>query len=400
MSTFQKGNIPTRTEWIQEDTEGSVPENPEWNLYSDNMTSLWDWEPDANTQTQRGVGEVNPQGFFNGAETHDSSFEYDLQQWYVDGSDNTVDAGGDFLRPGADNGVRKTHAVVSRGDYSTGGTDDAGRRVYTVGKGGHPGSITVPFETEDGGPISQSLEYQFEKIRQYVIDQPASDTTLDITNNGSTSVDVTVESEDGATQETNTVAAGATVTTTATFADIDAVELSTDVDGSVVVTDGAGTTFITIDGTDAYPAGEGDLGVPALGSGSHASAIGTDYVRFLDDTLSVPNAPSDYEIVSGELTVDTGLADNTKTGSASRNIHAEAFEYTFTASLAGPKISIQQTQEYLQEQVGTITWTAQEGSIAGNNAFLQSPGSYTKEVENGKEIYDNEWMAESLTVSN
>src|SRR6056297_706976 len=157
---YQAGVTPTRTEWIQETTEGEINSDPEWNIYSDNMTSLWDWEPDANTQTQRGVGEINPQGFFNGSETHDATFEYDLQQWYVDGSDNTVDAGGDFLTPSADNDVRATHSVVSRSEHNSGGSDDAGRRIYTVGKGGYPSSITVPFQTEDGSPISQTVEYQ------------------------------------------------------------------------------------------------------------------------------------------------------------------------------------------------------------------------------------------------
>ena len=397
---YQAGVTPTRTEWIQETTEGEINSDPEWNIYSDNMTSLWDWEPDANTQTQRGVGEINPQGFFNGSETHDATFEYDLNQWYVDESGNTVDAGGDFLTPSADNDVRATHSVVSRSEHNSGGSDDAGRRIYTVGKGGHPSSITVPFETEDGSPISQTLEYQFQKIRQYDISQPSSSTTLEVENTGSTSVDVTIEDEGAATSETVTVAGGSTQTTVETFGDIDAVELDTDTDGDVIVTDGSGTEFTRIKGSDSYPAGEGDLGVPALGDGSHASALDSDYVRFLDDTLTIPNAPSEYEVVSGELSVDTGLDDNSKTGSAKRNIHPTAFEYSFTASLAGPKISVDLTVDYLSENTGDLVWTAQEGSITGNEAFIMSPGSYTKESENGKIIHDCEFMAENLTVTN
>lgn len=397
---FSAGVRPTRIEWIQETTPGEVPADPAWELFSDNVTSFWDWEPDANTQTQRGVGAINPQGFFNGSETHEATFVYDLQQWYVDGSDNTVDAGGDFLTPSADNSIRSTHAVVTREEHSSGGTDDAGRRLYTVGKGGHPSTITVPFETEDGSPITQSLEYQFEKVRQYDISQPSASTTLDVENQGSTSVDVTIENEGATTSDTVTVAGGATVTSVETFGDIDAVELSTDTDGDVIVTDGSGTEFTRIKGTDSYPADEGDLGVPTLGSGSHASALGTDYVRFLDDTLTVPNAPTDLEIVSGELSVDTGLNDNSKTGSARRNIHPTAFEYSFTATLASPNVGHTQTLNYLTENTGDVVWTAGEGSITGNDAFIMSPGSYSKESENGKLTMDNEFMAESLTVTN
>jgi len=399
-STYQAGVRPTRTEWIEETTTGEVPDDPSWELFSDNMTSQWGWEPDANTQTQRGVGDINPQGFFNGAETHEAAFEYDLQRWYVDGSDNTVDPGGDFLQPASDNSLRATHAVVTREEIADGGTDDAGRRIYTVGKGGHPDTITVPFETEDGSPIAQELSYQFEKVRQYDISQPSSGTTLDVENQGTTSVDVTLEDEGAATSEVLTVAGGATSTSVNTYSDIDAVELNTDTDGDVIVTDGSGTEFVRIKGSDSYPAGEGDLGVPALGSGSHASALGSDYIRFLDDTLTIPNAPGEYEVISGELEVTTGLESNSKTGSARQNIHAAAFEYTFTATLAGENISVDRTVDYLTENTGTITWTAQEGSITGNNAFIMSPGEYTRESGNGKLQMDNEMMCESITVSN
>lgn len=396
---YSAGVRPTRIEWIAETDVGEVPSDPDWELFSDSVTSFWDWEPDANTETQRSVGSINPQGFFNGSETHEATFEYDLQQWYVDGSDDTVDPGGDFLRPSADNSIRGTHAVVTREEHTSGGSDDAGRRLYTVGKGGHPDTITVPFETDEGGPISQSLDYQFEKIRQYDISQPSASTTLEVENQGSDAVDITIEDEDAETTDTFEVAADSTVESTESFGDIDAVELDSDTDGDVIVTDGDGTEFMRIKGSDSYPAGEGDLGVPALGDGSHADAIDSDYVRFLDDTLTVPNAPTDLEIISGELEVTTGLDDNSRTGSARRNIHPTAFEYTFTATLASPNVGHTQTLNYLTEQTGTITWEAQEGTIGGNDAFLMSPGSYTKESENGKLTMDNEFMAENITVS-
>jgi len=212
---------------------------------------------------------------------------------------------------------------------------------------------------------------------------------------------VTIEDEGAATTENAlTVAGGSTVTTTESFGDIDAIELSNDIDGDLVVTDGSGTTLATIKGSDSYPAGEGDLGIPALGSGSHASSIGSEYVRFIDDTLSVPNLGTDYEITSGEMSVETGLESNAKLGSASQNVHSTNWTYTVTASLAGPKVTVDQTQNYLTETTGTITWTAGEGSIDFNGAFIQSPGEYTKEAGNGKLITDNEFEAETITVSN
>jgi hypothetical protein len=269
-------------------------------------------------------------------------------------------------------------------------------------KGCHPDSMTVPFETEDGSPIEQELSFQAEKVRQYDISQPSAGTTLEVNNNGTTSVDVTLENDDASTSETLTVSGGATQTTTATFSEIDVVELSTDTDGTVEVTDGSGTTFVTIDGSDSYAAGEGDLGIPALGSGSHASAIGSDYIRFLDDTLSVPNFESDVEIVSGEMSVETGIESNARSGGIGQNIHSTNWTYTVTASLAGSKVSVDAAQNYLQESTGTVSWdesTATANSIDFNNAFIQSPGSYTKEAGNGKMVMDLTFEAETITVS-
>ncbi|UBF23379.1 hypothetical protein HATV-3_gp29 [Haloarcula tailed virus 3] len=400
MANTQAGNRPYRIEWIQETTEGEVPSDGDWNLFSDNIINAPQWEPDANTTRQDGAGKATAAGFYNGSETHEVTIEYDLQQWYVDGTGATVDAGGDFLEPTSDNGLKATHSIVDRSVQADGGADGAGRRIYTVIKGARPDTLTAPFETDDGTPLSQELAYQAGKIRQYDISQPSASTTLDVTNNGTTSVDVTIEDEGAATTETVTVAGGATETTTETFADIDAAELSTDTDGDVVVSDGSGTDLMTIKGSDKYPAGEGDLGVPALGSGSHASALNSDYIRFIDDTLSIPNVDNETEIVSGEMEVSTGLDSNAKAGTARQNIHNTNWEYTVTASLAGPRITVDQTQNYLTETTGTVTWTAQEGSIDFNDAFIQSPGEYTKESGNGKLIADSEFEAETITVSN
>jgi len=397
----QAGVRPTRLEWVQENEEGTAPSDPAWNLYSDNVVSMWDSEPDANTTRQNAAGEVTSQGFFNGSESHSGSFTYHLQQWYYDGSDNTVDAGGDFLKPAADNSLRATHTVVSWSEQADGGANDTGRYICTVGKGGHPDSLTAPFETDEGTPIEQGLDYQFQKIRQYDIQQPPeSGSTLTINNAGTSEVDVTVENFDASTSETLTVPAGGSATTTASFTDLAVVELGNDVDGDVTVEDGSSNTLATIKGSDKYPAGEGDLGVPATGAGSHASAVGTDYIRFLDDELSIPNVGANTEIISGEMSVEIGLDDNSNLEGIGRNIHATEWTYSISATLAGAKVSVDQTTNYLTEQTGVITWTESTSqSIDFNGAFIQSPGSYSKESGNGKLQLGNEFEAQSITVN-
>lgn len=405
---YQAGTALERTEWIQETNTGQIPSNPSWNLFSDAMGSVWDWEPDANTQRQNATGSLEAQGHFNGAETHEGSFTYDLQQWYVDGSNNTVDPGGDFLRFSSGNTARNTHAVVTRSEHpDNGGTADSGIRRYTVGKGGYPSSITIPFETEDGSPVEQELTYQFEKVRQYAISQPSSSTTLDISSSdtGDTSQTLTIEDEGANTTEDVSLNGTSTVTTSGNFDNIDAAELDSETAGDVTISDGS-NDLLVIQGQNSYPSGEGDLGVPALGSGSHASAIGSSYIRFLDDTLTLPNLTGstndEYEITSGEATVDISLGDDATTGSARRSIYIEDYTYTVTASLAGERMSVEQTINYLTEQTGTITWDAgsNTGSIDFNTSFIQSPGTYTKESGNGKIVFDNEFAATDITVSN
>ena len=400
-STFQAGVRPGRLEWVAETEEGITPDSPQFNLISDNLESEWGWEPDANTQRLNGTGEITAVGFFNGSETHDTGFTYSLQQWPHASDGSTKDISGDFLQPDTDNSLKTTHTLVGWSEQASGGPNDTGRYIVTVAKGCHPDSLTMPFENEDGTPISTEANWQAEKIRQYDLRQPSSSgSTLTVKNGGTTSVDVTVENYDGTTQETLTVSAGGSSTTVSPFTSLGAVEKASDVDGDVTVEDGSQNVLCTLKGSQAYPAGEGDLGVPTVGSsGSHASEIGTDFIRFIGDTLSIPNVESDVEVISGEMSVETGLGDNPKTGTAGRNIHAAEWSYTLTATLAGSKVSVDSTRSYLTEQTGTVSWEADEGTVDFNGAFIQSPGEYTKGAGSGKLQMDNEWSAETITIN-
>jgi hypothetical protein len=285
-------------------------------------------------------------------------------------------------------------------DVSQNGADGAGYRVFHVGKGGVPTEVTIPFEVDDGSPVQPELSYQFEKFRVYRIDQPSASTTLDVENKGTTSVDVTIEDEGAATTTTITVAGGATETTTETFGDIDAVELSTDTDGDVVVSDGSGTTFVTIQGSDSYTT-EGDLGVPALGSGSHATATtDPDYIIFNDDQYDYDGTPIADEIISGELNVSLEVEDNEKVATARRNIHITGRRTTWTATVASESGSADFTVDYLTNVVfNNIAWTADEGSVKGPNAELFSPGTSDFEPSNGKHERSLEWQSEGVTIN-
>ena len=396
---FERGTTPKRIEWVEETTIGETPSNPDWNLYSDAVDGTLDVEPDVNVERLDTVGDPDAQGHFTGPENSEGSITYSLQQWFIDGGGNAQDAAYYAMARSSDNALIGTHSYVERSEHDTGGADGAGRRIYLVGKGGRPSEVTVPFTTDDGLPVQVELSYQFDKVRLYDISQPNASTTLDITNNGSTSVDVTIEDEGASTTETNTVANGATVTTTESFGDIDAIELNTDTDGDVVVTDGSGTTLATISGSQNYADGNGDLGVPALGSGSHASALGSDYVIFNDDTLDYTSGNIASEVISGELTVSQGLDDNSQTGTSRLNIHPTNREVTWNVDVAGEAMVVDQVMDHLQGNTSDIRWTADEGTITGPNAQITSPGTTQKEQGNGKKVSGIELMSEGVTIA-
>ena len=396
----ESGTRNWRIEYVRETTRGVTPDNPTWNIYSNHTQNWWDWEPEANREAIQPAGDVDPDFTKPGSETHEATIAYWLNEWFVDGSGNAQDAAADAMLVSSDNTVNNTHSIVSRMEVNQNGNDDAGYRVYHVGKGGVPTEVTIPFEVDDGSPVQPELNYQFEKMRTYIIHQPSSSTTLDITNNGSTSVDVTVESENGATAETITVAANTTSTTVASFGDIDVVELSTDVDGDVVVTDGGGTTLTTIQGSDGRTT-TGDLGVPALGSGSHASAFPDDsHIIFNDDD------PPDWggseleaEWISGELNVSLEVEDNSVSGTARRNIHITGRRATWSNTVAGPDASVVQVERFLSAASENIVWTADEGSITGPNAEYFSPGSSDFEAGSGKNERSIELQSQGVTIS-
>lgn len=403
----QSGAAHDYTEWVVEAEEGVTPADPDWNPMSDNVRTVFDGEPDAGTDAQRGLGGRDPVGFFNGPEQHEYTFTYDLQQWYVDASGNVLDPAGACMVDTADNDIIHTHTVVSREVHVDGGADGGGRYIYTVGKGGRAATLTIPFETDDGLPIQQELTYRFEKVREYSVSQPAAAIELVArsTDPADTTQTLTVESDDGTTSETIALDGTTDVVTTATFDSIESAALDAETQGDVELgtSDGAATPSIqtlllTIPGVASNQNIEGDLGIPVTGAGSHATAIGSPYIRFNEDQLAYtgpePIAP---EIISGEANVDNGVDGTGKDQSVRQSIDVGQRETTVSASLAGPKPSVDQMVTYLQEVPNDIVWTStQGGTLTFPNARLTSTGSIARETDAAKLVAESEWASEGI----
>ncbi len=397
------GSAPQRIEWIAEETEGVTPADPSWNALSDTVTSFPGTEPDAGTEALRGVGDPDPDGFYNGPVELEGTFEYYFQNWFVDASGNTLDPGNDAIRRASDNSISATHSYLLREEHDTGGVNGTGRRIYVHLQGGHPGELTVPFETEDGLPILNELGYQFERGRAYTIHQPPDGgSLLDIvSDDANDTMDITVESEGASDSETIALTGDTAVTTTTSFPNVDAAELAAQAQGTVTISDSSGNVLMEIPGKSSYRYDEGDLGVPTLGSGSHASAIGSEYISFNSDTIDYgADGAIAAELVTSEMVFSQELDSNSRQGTDRMNIHPTSRVVTMEGDLGGPNVLVDQWKDYFEENAHDIVFESTgNGTVTLPNARLTSPGEDARETDQAKLILSCEWESEGAEVT-
>jgi len=395
-----------RIEIARETETGVFPADPSMIAFSDNLTSF-EWSPSAGIEERRGLGSPDVSDFFNGPEEHEITIEYDLQRFPVDNNGDPLDPGGDGLVRDANNALPSTHSMLVREENlgvpaseTVNGATPKDTRLFLVGVGGYLSEVA--FSGDPGGqqPVTAEITYQFAKVREYQIDQPTGD-ALDITNNGSQAVDVTVEDEDAATAETLTVGAGATATTAAAFGDLDAVDLSTDLDGDVVVAEAtSGDELARIRGSDFYGHGEGDTGVAALGGGSHAGEIGTSYETILNDTIQRPTgAPLSIEVNSVDFTVDNDIETRTQVGTPRMAFSVGDRTIEASATVVGPTESVQNAEQALGEQAGTFRWTLDGGYLDAVDARLTDFSGVSKPSGNASMSLDNTFTGETIDVT-
>lgn len=360
-----------RIEWAEESSDGTPPSDPSWNRFSDYIDNITAMSPALNQSENNAVTSGHVVDITRGAEeTATMTVEYWLQRFPVDGSGNIQDPlAVPFLHDYSTE--YDSHTVVSRRETTEGGADGAGLRQYTVAVGARPISATIPGDPGEASPQSAEVEYEAEKIRTYAISQPSSGTTLDVvsTSSNDTAVDVTIEDEGAGTSETITLNGTTAQTTTESFADIDAVRVTSGTpDGDITVSDGGGTDFLTLDGTNTNGI-DHDEGVPLLGSGSHASAIGSDPEQFL--FLNTKTTFGGSEIadrthqfdLSAEVSTDT----NAQEGTRRPTIDVSTTTVTADADIAEDTGSTNRIREFLRGTTGDIVYTL-GGTVAGNGA--------------------------------
>lgn len=413
MVTNTEGGLRNhRLEFVRESSTGTPPSNPSWNLFSDTVRNF-EWEPDTDIEEQRGIGDADPNTFYKGAETHDITVEYDLQQWFS----STGDAAYDGMARDADNLPTSTHTIVDREDKASisagqtvNGSTSRDTRIYTVAKGGYIDEVTLSGDPGSQNPVSVELTYQFEKGRTYQVDQPSSSTTLAIqsTNSNDTSQTLTVEDEGASTTEDVSLNGKSLVSTSSSFSDIDALELDAETQGDVEVyvntgsssTPSKGDKLAVIYGSASYEDTVGDVGIPALGTGSHASAIGSSYEIIVGDTIERPSGTAlAYDINSVELTVSNNLETSERVDDVTMRIDAGGRDTELDATIVGESESHQKILEHLQVTENNVKWTMTGGNLQVDNAALTDAGSRTIEAGDAAMTLDNTFTGKGLTIN-
>ncbi|MWV65904.1 hypothetical protein GRS48_13905 [Halorubrum sp. JWXQ-INN 858] len=379
-----------RVEFVREDAPGVTPDDPDFELFSDTLETALVWSGDANVEAQRGLGDYEIQNHFTGAEDHSVSVDYHLQRFFVDGSGNPLDPAGDALVRNDEGGVRSTHTVVDRAQFD-------GERTYVVARGAYPNLSDLSGDPSSGLPMVASLEYEAKRARMFRVEQPIGEAlTVRSTSASDTSQTLTIEGDGGVPSEDVMLDGTTGVTTEDSFDSIDAFELDSETTGDVVVEDSAGDELFRLRGEDSYDGSIGDLGVPALGDGSHADALGGSYEHFLDDYISKDGGKMAAEVRSASFSVSNNYDKTPVMGTAEQAIHIGEFDVEFSASVAGNFAHHENLTDHLEGNEFDLVWELDGGDIVFKNAVLGSPGDVGPSAGDVISTMDNGFEPKSI----
>jgi hypothetical protein len=390
-----------RAEWVPSDRSSGTPRpptDPSWNRFGDYIKAYPGWSGDAGTEGQSVAGSGDLEDHFRGSEEHDLTVSWWMQRHFVDSSGNANDPIGELITADYQS-AWPTHEVVFRRSVADGGELGAGFREFVVASGAKPLVGTVPGDPSESEPIVLEAEYGCEKVTQLVIHQPADSVTPKIksTSRADTSQTVTVESEDASTTDTFTLNGTTKVTgnSGSSFSDIDAIRVDGDHEGDIMLFDGSGTELledpITGSNTDGV---EADRGVPLLGSGSHASAIGTDPENYLflgtsttyDGGALAESADAD-RLHALDLSIEVDEERNARQGTRRQAIDPGIRTISVEADVAGPHESANQNYQYYVGKEGDIVYTFPDGTVTVANAQPAETDDVEREGGDANAIY-------------
>ncbi|OYR79326.1 hypothetical protein DJ84_18400 [Halorubrum ezzemoulense] len=382
--TTESGTLPGRYEYAVEPAPMEVPTDPDMKRFSDNMRSF-NASPGASYARQDSIGTADAVDHNRGTEDPSASIGYDWQKFPVDADGNPQSAAAYGILRDEYNQLLGTLLAIERTE-APGGNDGAGMRIFTVVRGAKVGTVNPTNDPSSENPILMELDLQPTKVRSYAIHQPSAGTTLEVTSTADAdTMDITIESEGATTTETIALDGTTAVTTTESFSDIDAVWLSEEPEGDVTVTDGNGTTLVELAGGLTYSDDDqpvdGDRGVPALGAGSHADPIGTNYEHFVGDRVERPvGSPVRPRVISAGWTVENDLTTDSVHSSRLPTVDESDRTVTIDADVAGPKVSHDSMVESLQKTQNDYEHEVSGGIVRFKNTVVESAGERTREA--------------------
>jgi len=399
--SYESGIRALRLEFVRESTYNTPPTDPAWGLYSDAVQSF-SVSPQASVSPRGNIGTPDVVNFNSGTESHEFSVTYDLQRFFVDGGGDPVDPAGDGMIRLSDGQLPNSHTVVARARSGDDGIQSGGSYIYYVATGAKINSVNLGGEPESGDPIVVTLDYMCRKLRAYQIDQPSASGTVDVvsTSTADTSQTLTIESEDAGVSEDVALTGSTPVTTTASFPTIDAAWLDGECVGDVTIEKGSDTLMI-IYGSASYDDREGDLGVPALGSGSHGSEIGTAYENILGDTITRGGVALgiDADISSVSISVENGIETSSTIYSIGKALSEGMRTINLNASVFGPTASYDAMIDHLRTVESDIVWTLSGGTCTLVGAAMTSLGSIARDTGMAVLSVDNTFQGKSLTLA-
>jgi len=399
MTTVESALQDHRIEYAQEPSEGEFPTDPDWEVLTDYLDELT-FTPGAGREAISVVGQGDVKDMFRGAEEPEVSTNYYKQQGFVDSGGSVNYPGGRPLTYDYSCDLQSFNIVVRR-ETDCNGNFDNGFREYIVIRGAKPTEVTNPGDPSEANPIIEELTWTVQKGRSYVIHQPDSSTTLDITNDGDADVDVTIEDEGAATSETITVAANSTVTTVESYSDVDVIFAESDHDGDITVTNGSGTNVLDeatqLAGSDTDGV-ESDRGITPLGSGSHGSAIGTDpsdYQFIGVDQINWQGSSLSDRIHALDLTVSLETSREPTNGTRRSPIDIGTRTVEIEADTAGPYESASRIAEQFHNESGDFVYSYPDNDVTVNNAEITDAPDYTRTAGDTNYIPSTTWQGKT-----
>lgn len=387
----ESGTLPGRLEFVREPSYFEVPTDPNWKRYSDRIQNFAAG-PGMQYARQPTIGTADAVDHDRGQEDPAASIEYHLQQPLVDQNGDPVDAATDGVLRDENNQLLNSHLICYRREQD-GGNFGAGIREYTVVRGGKVASVEFDNDPTAELPIPVSLDYNPRKVRSYLVHQPDAETTLDIVSTSDQdTMDLTIEDEGAATTETISVSGTTTVTTTESFGDVDAVFLSEEPVGDVTITDGSDTTVATLNGgeshsDDGQPV-DGDRGIPALGEGSHADPINTEFEHFVGDRLERPaGSPVRARVSAATLSVENDF-DSEAVHTSRLPVYDESERtVTMDADVAGKTVSHRNFEQHVLKDQQGLEHELDNTLIGLNNTVPVDVDDREVDAEEGVTVY-------------